>query len=136
MIFIRSAGVLARSISLALTLSVVTVSHARGQDTTRAAPPAIRIDFQDADLRAVITALAEAGGLNVMYGEIPSRPFTLHLPQAVSRADILPLLRSIASSNGLRVVADGNLIRGEARDARPAANTSAPSPPESVPPFI
>ncbi len=92
------------------------------QDTTRAAP-LTRMDFQDAELRAVITAIAAAGGLNVTYGEIPSRRITLHLPQGLARADMLPLLRSIASSNGLRVVADGTLLRVETADARDAATT-------------
>src|SRR5205085_4798731 len=100
-----------------LALSLVLASAALGvqasaQDTTRI-PGGTRIDFQDAELRAVITAIAEAGGLNVTYGEIPSRRITLHLPQSLSRADMLPLLKSIASSNGLRVVADGNVLRIE-----------------------
>jgi general secretion pathway protein D len=100
---------------------------ARAQDTTRAAPPAgsARIDFQDADLRAVITAIAEAGALNVTYGEMPSRRVTLHLRQNVSRADMLPLLRSVAASNGLRVVEDGNLLRVEVADARSLAQGAA-----------
>ncbi|MEP6729034.1 MAG: secretin N-terminal domain-containing protein [bacterium] len=88
------------------------------QDTTRTASPLARIDFQDAELRAVITAIAEAGGLNVTYGEMPNRRVTLHLPQGLSRADMLPLLRSVASSNGMRVVADGTLLRVETVDAR------------------
>ena len=87
-----------------LALALLASSHtpAWAQDTTRAGPPGTRIDFQDADLRAVITALAEAGGLNVTYGEMPSRRVTLHLPQGLTRADMLPLLRSVAASNGLR----------------------------------
>jgi type II secretory pathway component GspD/PulD (secretin) len=92
-------------------------AHAQ-QDTARAG--ATRLDFQDADLRAVITAIAEAGALNVTYGEMPNRRVTLHLRQSVSRADMLPLLRSVAASNGLRVVEDGNLLRVEAVDARGA----------------
>ena len=103
---------------LALVLLASSHSRALAQDTTRAGPPGTRIDFQDADLRAVITALAEAGGLNVTYGEMPSRRVTLHLPQGLTRADMLPLLRSVAASNGLRVVADGSLLRIEPVDAR------------------
>ena len=104
----------------ALALGLLASVHSRtwAQDTTRVGAPGTRIDFQDADLRAVITALAEAGGLNVTYGEIPSRRVTLHLPQGLTRADMLPLLRSVAASNGLRVVADGSLLRIEPVDAR------------------
>jgi general secretion pathway protein D len=99
---------------------------ATAQDTTRAGPPLARMDFQDADLRAVIMAIAEAGGLNVTYGEFPARRITLHLPQGQSRADMLPLLRSVASANGMRVVEDGNLLRVELANARdPAAGDAA-----------
>ena len=114
-------------LSLALAAAgAFAAPGARAQDTTRVGPPLARIDFQDADLRAVITAIAEAGGLNVTYGEMPSRRVTLHLPQGLSRADMLPLLRSVASSNGMRVVLDGNLVRVETADARdPAASGAA-----------
>ena len=100
---------------------------ARAQNASPGGPPAsaARIDFQDADLRAVITAIAEAGALNVTYGEMPSRRVTLHLRQNVSRADMLPLLRSVAASNGLRVVEDGTLLRVEAVDARTLAPSGA-----------
>lgn len=129
MIFTRRNGSTVRQLnfaSLAFVLIACASLRANAQDTTRAGPPGTRIDFQDADLRAVITALAEAGGLNVTYGEIPNRRVTLHLPQGVSRAEMLPLLRSVATSNGLRVVADGTLLRVEAADARdPAANAGA-----------
>jgi type II secretory pathway component GspD/PulD (secretin) len=94
---------------------------ANAQDTGRGATSGARIDFQDADLRAVITAIAEAGALNVTYGEMPSRRVTLHLGQNVPKADMLPLLRSVAASNGLRVVEDGTLLRVEAADARSLA---------------
>ena len=118
--------------ALGVTIAfALLASTAAAQDTTRAGPPNTRIDFQDADLRAVITALAEAGGLNLTYGDIPNRRYTLHLPQGVARADILPLLKSVAAGNGLRVVTEGTLLRVEAIDARElaanAAGTRAPS---------
>jgi general secretion pathway protein D len=110
---------LARAL-LVCTAAAIVGNTASAQEPARAAAPAggARIDFQDADLRAVITAIAEAGALNVTYGEMPNRRVTLHLRQSVSRADMLPLLRSVAASNGLRVVEDGNLLRVEAVDAR------------------
>lgn len=114
----------ARRLLAALLWLSVAVAPARAQDTTRAPTPLTRMDFQDAELRAVITAIAEAGGLNVTYGEIPSRRITLHLPQGLARADMLPLLRSIATSNGLRVVADGALLRVESADARTAGQAT------------
>ena len=112
-----------RAFTAAVVLLLASTAHAQ-QDTTRAASRT-RIDFQDAELRAVITAIAEAGGLNVTYGDIPNRRVTLHLPQPLSRAEMLPLLRSIASSNGLRVVTDGSLLRVESATA-PDPSASAP----------
>ena len=90
------------------------------QDTSAARVPhaGILVDFQDVDLRAVITALAEAGNLNVSYGDIPSRRVTLRLRQAISREDVLPLLRSFAQSNGLQVVQEERFIRLEADATR------------------
>ena len=129
MIFIRSSGSTGRSWAFASLVFVLVArgpQRAHAQDTTRAGPPKTRIDFQDADVRAVITALAEAGGLNVTYGEMPNRRVTLHLPQGLSRADMLPLLRSVAASNGLRVIVDGNLLRVEPVESRdPAASAGA-----------
>jgi general secretion pathway protein D len=91
----------------------------RAQDTAsvRTTDAGVLVDFQDVDIRAVITALAEAGNLNVVYGDIPQRRVTLRLRQPVARADILPLLRSLAQSNGLRVTQEGTLMRFEAADA-------------------
>ena len=99
---------------VALTLSLAATGGAQDTSAVRTTPAGILVDFQDAELRAVITALAEAGRLNVTYGDLPSRRITLRLRQPVSRADILPLLRSIAASNGLRVSDEGGLLRVEA----------------------
>lgn len=104
----------ARTLFLVPALALLgSASALAAQDTTRTA----RIDFQDADLRAVITAIAEAGGLNVTYGEVPSRRVTLRLPQPVPRAEMLQVLRTVATSNGLRVVAEGSMLRIESMDA-------------------
>lgn len=112
----------ARVIGLAgvvMAASVVAGQALVAQDTSavRTTPQGVLVDFQDVDLRAVITALAEAGGLNVTYGEIPQRRVTLRLRQPVARQDILPLLRTIAQSNGVRVVDEGGILRLEPADA-------------------
>lgn len=100
------------------------------QDTTaiRASGQGILVDFQDVDLRAVITALAEAGSLNVSYGEIPSTRVTLRLHQAIAKSDVLPLLRSLATSNGLQVIEEDRLIRLQPDPARSGANPRSPQP--------
>ena len=109
--------------------------HALAQDSAgvRETPAGILIDFQDVDLRVVITALAEVGGLNVSYGDIPIRRTTLRLHQPISRAEVLPLLKSVAATNGLQVVQEDRVIRLLVEDPRgQAALASKPVPmPES-----
>jgi general secretion pathway protein D len=95
---------------IGIVVSPVASGHA--QDTTvQNADRGTLIDFQDVDLRLVITALAEAGGLNVVYGDLPVRKITLHMKQPVMRPEILPLLRSVAQANGLVLVQNGGLIQ-------------------------
>lgn len=74
-------------------------------------------DFQDADLRLVLSALGEAGHLNLLYSDLPSRHVTLRTNQAVPPEQIPALLKSLAASNGLKVTEDGSFIRIE--DAGP-----------------
>jgi general secretion pathway protein D len=109
----------------ALTLpSAVLDVHAQ-QPT--AAQDGVRLDFQDVELRFVISALAEAGGLNVVYSDLPARSVTLRMSRAVSPEEIPGLLRSLAASNGLEVVEEGPLIRIVGATAA-AAETDAAEP--------
>jgi general secretion pathway protein D len=98
----------------------------------RATAQGLLFDFQDADLRLVLSALGEAGHLNLIYSELPNRHVTLRTNQAVPPEQMLPLLKSLAASNGLKVTEDGTFIRIEdtgLRDARPGAakDTIAPA---------
>lgn len=95
-----------------------------GQDTARVVPPT-RLDFQDADIRAVIAAIAEAGGLNVTYGEFAPRRATLHLSHGVARSEMSNLLRTFVTANGLRIVSDGDLLRVESADAPSSARATS-----------
>lgn len=87
---------------------------AQEPEPVRVTEQGVLVDFQDADLRLVITALAEAGGLNVVYGDLPQRRVTLRMKQPVPKENMVALLRSLAQSNGLRVTEDGEFIRLEA----------------------
>lgn len=79
----------------------------------------ILLDFQNADIRLVLSALSEAGGFNLVYGNLPARAVTLRMNQPLARSDLLTLLRTLATSNGLRVVEENGLIRVEAESATP-----------------
>jgi general secretion pathway protein D len=104
-----------------VVLSLCATHPLSSQQPVKVTPEGVLVDFQDADLRLVITALAEAGGLNVVYSELPARRVTLRMKQPVPRDNMLPLLRSLAQSNGLRVVEDSSFIRLE-----PAGAADAP----------
>lgn len=83
---------------------------AAAQDPVQA-EEGIRLDFQDVDLRLVISALAEAGNLNVVYADLPQRSVTLRMARPIPQAQVIDILRSLATSNGLAVEEDGALIR-------------------------
>lgn len=94
------------------------VGGAAGQDPQ--AQEGVRLDFQDVDLRLVISALAEAGNLNVVYADLPQRSVTLRMARPVTSDEVLGLLRSLAASNGLEVIEEGPLIRVVSAAAEPS----------------
>ena len=105
--------------ALAMVVACTVVQPVRAQQPTaapgaRATAQGILIDFQDAEVRSVITALAEAAGINVTYGDLPSRRITLRIRQPVPVDSVRALLRSVAESNGLKVTDTGSLLRFDA----------------------
>ncbi|MCI0432563.1 MAG: hypothetical protein L0271_02780 [Gemmatimonadetes bacterium] len=100
----------ASRVFLLLSVMVMPVA-APAQEPVRITERGVMLDFQDADLRLVIAALAEAGALNVVYGELLSRRVTLRTTQPVPPAQILTLLRSVARANGLEMVDDSGFVR-------------------------
>jgi general secretion pathway protein D len=116
-----------KATAVVVVLLLAAVAPMRSQDTTavRQTPAGILIDFQDVDLRTVITALAEAGGLNVSYGDIPPRRTTLRLHQPIAKVEVLPLLKSVAATNGLQVIQEERILRLQMDDARSQASPAA-----------
>src|SRR5687768_10714505 len=105
-----------RTIVLCTLLIAFAGGPLAAQDTTivrRTSGGTFMVDFQDQDMRLVISALAEAGGLNVSYTNLPSLRTTLRLSNPISQAEIAEVLRSIVESNGLRMTQDGSVIRIE-----------------------
>ncbi len=84
-------------------------------DTTlvRKTPDGFVLDFQEQDLRLVLSAIAEAGGLNVALSNIPAKRITLRMGQAISKAGALDVLKGIAESNQLKLTEGPSLIRIE-----------------------
>ncbi|HEU4628953.1 MAG TPA: secretin N-terminal domain-containing protein [Gemmatimonadaceae bacterium] len=85
------------------------------QPPVRATPDGFMVDFQDQDIRVVLSALAEAGGLNVTFSGLPNTRTTLRLNQPIPREQIIDVIRDIAQSNNLDVTEEGSLIRIERR---------------------
>ena len=85
----------------------------------------ILFDFQDADLRLVMSALARVAGLNVVYGQLPTRNVTLRTGQPVPQAEVRGLFESVARANELEIIEEGGLLR---LVSRPGAAEAAPAP--------
>lgn len=113
-------------LSVVLSLAAGALRAQQPPAGARATPQGVVIDFQDTDLRYVITALAEAANLNVSFGDLPAKKITLRVHQPVRPDSVPALLRSLAESNGLKVVAQGGLLRFEAPPA-PVQQPVAPS---------
>ena len=110
-------------------LAVSALAQSRDTAAVRQTSAGILIDFQDVDLRTVITALAEVGGLNVSYGDIPPRRTTLRLHQPIAKGDVLSLLKSVAATNGLQMVQEDRILRLQAEDTRSQGQAAAKAVP-------
>ena len=104
-----------RKILLCTFLIAVAAAPVAAQDTSivRRTAGGFMVDFQDQDMRLVISALAEAGGLNVSYTNLPSMRTTLRMSNPISQSEIGDVLRSIVESNGLRMTQEGSVFRIE-----------------------
>jgi type II secretory pathway component GspD/PulD (secretin) len=78
--------------------------------SVRRTPTGFVLDFQDQPLRVVLSAIAEAGGLNVSLSNIPARNVTVRMGQSTSRDSMSAIFRSIAENNGLKVSQTTSLI--------------------------
>ena len=103
-----------------MLIALVTVCVGGGRPTLAAQQPAVQttpqgvlVDFQDADLRLVMAALAEAAGLNVVYGDLPARRVTLRMRQPLQHDALVSLFKNLARSNGLSVVELDGFLRIE-----------------------
>ncbi|HEX5868852.1 MAG TPA: secretin N-terminal domain-containing protein, partial [Longimicrobium sp.] len=72
----------------------------------------VQIDFQGADMRLVVAALAEAAGLNLVYADLPSRPVTLRTGAPVPVERLRVYLESLLRAHDLRLEEEeGGLLR-------------------------
>jgi general secretion pathway protein D len=128
----RRACAVPLACALLLTLAPAAAS-AQERTGVQVSEEGVRLDFQDADLRMVIAALAELAGLTVVYAELPSRPVTLRSATPVPLAELRRLLESVARANGLVLVDEAGVVRiaPEGAAAAVPAGTLQPLPPRS-----
>lgn len=74
-------------------------------------PSGIELNFQDTDIRVVISALAEIAGFNLVYSNLPSRTVTLRTGGPISTEEVRSYLESVIRANGLVMTREGSLIR-------------------------
>ena len=117
--------------SLVLAALLVVAAPAVQQKHVKQDTSGVALDFQDTDIRIVITALAEAGGLNVVFSSLPSRPVTLRTSQPIPRSGIQALLKNIVENHGMTLVEEAGVLRISAaaeRQITPARPPTAPDP--------
>src|SRR4051812_6955420 len=67
----------------------------------------ILVDFQNTDMRLAVAALAEAAGLNVIYGDLPQKPVNLRTPTPVAISQVRAYLSSLLQANDLELHDEG-----------------------------
>jgi type II secretory pathway component GspD/PulD (secretin) len=77
----------------------------------RRTPAGFVLDFQEQQLRTVLSALSEAASLNVSLSNIPDQRITLRMGQAVTREGMVEVLRQISDQYTLKMTESGPLIR-------------------------
>lgn len=87
---------------LSCMLAYAGSAHAQQQQTTT-------FNFQDADLAYVMSALAQSAGIGFSYSDLPAKPITLRA--ALTRDEMLSLIRSLAEANGVTVIQTDAMIR-------------------------
>jgi type II secretory pathway component GspD/PulD (secretin) len=91
-----------------------------------AAAQAYALDFQNQDLQVVLSALAEAGNLNVTMTNIPSQRVTVRMAKGAPKDTLVTMIRSLAEANGVKFSTAGSLIRLDGDpNSSPAAQQAA-----------
>ncbi|MEP6780925.1 MAG: secretin N-terminal domain-containing protein [Gemmatimonadaceae bacterium] len=79
----------------------------------RKTPTGYVLDFQNQDLQVVLSAVAEAGNLNITFSNMPQKRVTLRTAKAMSHDDWIDVVKGLAESNGLKYSQTGDFIRIE-----------------------
>ncbi len=87
---------------------------------------AFALDFQNQELQVVLSALAEAGNLNITMTNIPAQRVTVRMARGFTRDTLVAMIRGLSEANGVKFTAEGSLVRLEGDPAlAPAAQLTA-----------
>jgi type II secretory pathway component GspD/PulD (secretin) len=70
-------------------------------------PGGVMIDFQNTDMRLAVAAMAEAAGLNVIYGDLPQKGVNLRTTTPVATSQVRAYLSSLLQANDLELRDEG-----------------------------
>jgi type II secretory pathway component GspD/PulD (secretin) len=116
------------ALALALACAGPLVAQTTPSPGVQRTARGIMIDFQGTDLRLVVPALAEAAGLNITYGELPSRPITLRTPTPVDPLGARRFLESVLRASELELRDEGGGIMRVVSTAPVAVQQPAAQP--------
>jgi type II secretory pathway component GspD/PulD (secretin) len=122
-----------RTLSLLAALLLASAAPLAAQQGVTRTDGGIMIDFQGTDLRLAVPALAEAAGLNIVYGELPQRPVVLRTPNPISPAQVRQYLESILKANNLELVDEGGGIMRVRGTGDPAGGVVPGAQPQAAP---
>lgn len=108
--WVHRCGVPFRAVLLSLLFLVGPLS-AQQQQGIQTTQQGIILNFQDVDIAYVISALAQAAQLNVVYSDLPTKNVTLRTSDPVSPDNVQGLIRDLAAANGITVTEQNGFMR-------------------------
>lgn len=108
--FFRNGLAVTAVVASVLGMTPVISIDAQVRGSQRVQPQGMTFEFADADIRSVLSAIAKAGGINLVYGNIAPVTVSLSVSNVQGREAYLTLLRSVANSNGLRLYEEGEMV--------------------------
>ena len=89
---------------VAILLLVLLPTTGQAQNPVQQTDEGVVLNFQNAQLTAVLTALGQAAGLNVVSSNIPEAAVTLRTTQPIPQDQVVVLLFELAQANGVTVI--------------------------------
>lgn len=130
-----------RRTALVALASLSAASPAIAQDIARApavqiSGDSVEINFQNAEIAVVLTALAELSGLSLMHSILPDTRVTLRTGHPIDRSEAEGYLESLAAANDLQLEREGNLVRVAAPPREKRRSDAAQSGPTAAAPRL